>query len=43
MQGKGKENLKKMLWNETSEGDHAEIRCGDRRAAEIDVTQKDET
>lgn len=43
MQGKERENLNKMQWNETREGDHIENGCGDRRAAEIDVTQKDET
>lgn len=43
MQGKGGENLKKIQWNETKEGDCTENRCGDRRTAEIDVTQKDET
>lgn len=43
MQGKEGENLKKTRWNETREGDRTENGCGDRRAAETGVTQKDET
>lgn len=43
MREKGGQNLKKKRWNEAKERDRTENGCGDRRAAEKDVTKRDET